>query len=147
LTRIISQWSLTMDHGLQLLEKSLEVLVSRRQTRWALGGSTALLALAVIAYCRTHRQHLISTADLPKTSQDRFMRLQDSSQAENNDPPLLQKHSTFNSYATSYAAYSSVRTFYHPHPQASKFPRALRRSRSSSFYMVWEVHWLSLHPC
>lgn len=112
-----------MDHGLQLLDKSLEVLVSRRQTQWALGGSTALLALAVIAYCRTHRQHLIPGADLPKTSLDRFMRLQDSSQAENNDPPLLQKHSTFNSYATSYAAYSSVRTFYHPHPQASILPQ------------------------
>ena len=38
------------------------------------------------------------------------------------DPGLLRKHSTFKTYSTSNGTYSSVRTFYHPHPQAAKLP-------------------------
>ena len=38
------------------------------------------------------------------------------------DPGLLRKHSTFKTYTTSIATYSSVRTFYRPHSQADKLP-------------------------
>lgn len=39
------------------------------------------------------------------------------------DPGLLKKHSTIKSYATSFATYPSIRTFYRPHPQADKLPK------------------------
>ncbi|KAL6714127.1 hypothetical protein ACLMJK_008621 [Lecanora helva] len=42
--------------------------------------------------------------------------------AEFTDPGLLKKHSHFESFTTSYATYSSIRTFYGPHPQADKLP-------------------------
>ena len=38
------------------------------------------------------------------------------------DPGLLRKHSTLNSYTTSFATYPSIRVFYRPHPQADKLP-------------------------
>ena len=38
------------------------------------------------------------------------------------DPGLLKKHSTFQSYATSYCTYPSIRVFYRPHPQAVELP-------------------------
>ncbi|KAG8533639.1 uncharacterized protein KY384_001380 [Bacidia gigantensis] len=41
---------------------------------------------------------------------------------DGSDPGLLKKHSTFQSYTTSYATYASVRTFYRRHPQEDKFP-------------------------
>ena len=44
------------------------------------------------------------------------------SDAESNDPGLLRKHSSFKSYTTSFATYSSIRIFYRPHPQADKLP-------------------------
>ncbi|KAF1930416.1 uncharacterized protein M421DRAFT_58195 [Didymella exigua CBS 183.55] len=45
--------------------------------------------------------------------------------AVTNDPGLLRKHSTMQSYsvASSNFTYPAVRTFYRPHPQESKFPR------------------------
>lgn len=42
--------------------------------------------------------------------------------AESSDPGLLRKHSSFNSYTTSFATYPSIRIFYRPHPQADKLP-------------------------
>lgn len=95
---------------------------SRDQYAWALGG-TALLTVTVFAYRWIHSKVISNTLDVPKKSLDRFLRLRDTSSAENYDPPLLQKHSTFESYTTSYASYPSVRTFYHPHPQAEKLPQ------------------------
>ena len=44
------------------------------------------------------------------------------SDAESTDPGLLKKHSSFDSYTTSFANYPSIRTFYRPHPQADKLP-------------------------
>lgn len=44
------------------------------------------------------------------------------SDAEATDPGLLKKHSSFESYTTSFATYPAIRTFYHPHPQADKLP-------------------------
>ncbi|KAI4151088.1 MAG: hypothetical protein LQ340_003702 [Diploschistes diacapsis] len=38
------------------------------------------------------------------------------------DPGLLRKHSTIETYTTSTATYAGIRTFYHPHPQADKLP-------------------------
>ena len=38
------------------------------------------------------------------------------------DPGLLKKYSTFKSYKTSIATYPKIRTFYRPHPQATKLP-------------------------
>ncbi|KAF3038687.1 hypothetical protein E8E12_008262 [Didymella heteroderae] len=45
--------------------------------------------------------------------------------AATNDPGLLRKHSTLQSYsvASSNFTYPAIRTFYRPHPQESKFPR------------------------
>jgi pimeloyl-ACP methyl ester carboxylesterase/protein-tyrosine phosphatase len=45
--------------------------------------------------------------------------------AATNDPGLLRKYSTIQSYsvASSNFTYPAVRTFYRPHPQESKFPR------------------------
>ncbi|KAJ4399089.1 hypothetical protein N0V91_009700 [Didymella pomorum] len=45
--------------------------------------------------------------------------------AATNDPGLLRKHSTIQSYsvASSNFTYPAIRTFYRPHPQESKFPR------------------------
>ncbi|KZM20771.1 uncharacterized protein EKO05_0002633 [Ascochyta rabiei] len=53
--------------------------------------------------------------------------VQDASQddAATNDPGLLRKHSTIQSYTvpSSKITYPAIRTFYRPHPQESKFPR------------------------
>ncbi|KEQ97171.1 hypothetical protein AUEXF2481DRAFT_37701 [Aureobasidium subglaciale EXF-2481] len=38
------------------------------------------------------------------------------------DPGLLRKHSTQRSYTAAGFVYPSIRTFYHPHPQADKLP-------------------------
>ncbi|KAJ0422430.1 dual specificity phosphatase catalytic domain protein [Aspergillus carlsbadensis] len=45
-----------------------------------------------------------------------------SNDADDTDPGLLKKHSTYLSYSTSVAEYPSIRTFYRPHPQMDKFP-------------------------
>ncbi len=111
-----------MDSGFQLRNRWLHIMNSRDQYTWALGG-TALLAITVFAYRWTHPEVISNISDLPKKSLDRFLRLRDTSSAVNYDPPLLQKHSTFESYTTSYASYPSVRTFYHPHPQAERLPQ------------------------
>ncbi|KAF7510046.1 hypothetical protein GJ744_007150 [Endocarpon pusillum] len=111
-----------MDSSFQLSDGWLQIMNFRGQHPWALGG-TALLAIAIFAYRWTHPKPIGNTSDLPKKSLDRFLRLRDTSAAESYDPPLLQKHSTFESYTTSYATYPSVRTFYHPHPQAEKLPQ------------------------
>ncbi|RAH83553.1 dual specificity phosphatase catalytic domain protein [Aspergillus japonicus CBS 114.51] len=42
--------------------------------------------------------------------------------AHDTDPGLLKKHSTYLSYTTSVATYSSIRTFNRPHPQMDKLP-------------------------
>ena len=108
-----------MDYRLQLMDKFLPTMTSGSQ--WAFG-STALFAVAIVVYCRSHSRLITATSDLPQKTLDRIKRLRDASNTENDDPPLLQKHSTFESYTTSYATYPSVRTFYHPHPQAHKLP-------------------------
>jgi pimeloyl-ACP methyl ester carboxylesterase len=38
------------------------------------------------------------------------------------DPGLLKKHSTLEEYRTKSFTYPSIRTFYHPHPQAAQLP-------------------------
>ncbi|KAL3461508.1 hypothetical protein BJX64DRAFT_260715 [Aspergillus heterothallicus] len=45
-----------------------------------------------------------------------------SKDADDTDPGLLKKHSTYLSYSTPMAVYPSIRTFYRPHPQMDKFP-------------------------
>jgi pimeloyl-ACP methyl ester carboxylesterase/protein-tyrosine phosphatase len=113
-----------MDITYQLRERVLQIMTSRYQS--LVIASTALLAVAVLAYRRTQPKFITKESDLPKRSLDRILRLRDGSNAENYDPPLLQKHSTLKSYTTSYATYRSVRTFYHPHPQAERLPQDSR---------------------
>ena len=43
-------------------------------------------------------------------------------EAEETDPGLVRKYSSFNSYTTLQTTYPSIRTFYRPHPQAEKLP-------------------------
>lgn len=38
------------------------------------------------------------------------------------DPGLLRKHSTYETYDAAGFTYPSIRTVYHPHPQAAKLP-------------------------
>ncbi|KAI9931842.1 hypothetical protein ASPWEDRAFT_105391 [Aspergillus wentii DTO 134E9] len=47
---------------------------------------------------------------------------EESANALTTDPGLLRKHSSYISYTTSVATYPSIRTFFCPHPQMSKFP-------------------------
>lgn len=110
-----------MDDVFWLGERILQIVNSRGQYHWALGGA-AFLAVVIMAYRRTHPGFITKTSDLPKKSLERILRLRDTSGAENYDPPLLQKHSTFEPYTTTYATYSTVRTFYHPHYQSEKLP-------------------------
>ncbi len=110
-----------MDDRLQLRDRFLHIMDSRGYYHWALGGTT-LVAVIIVACRRTHPKFITKTSDLPKKSLDRILRLRDTSDSENYDPPLLQKHSTFESYVTPYATYPSVRTFYHPHPRSEKLP-------------------------
>lgn len=110
------------DIRFQLWDRFLQIMTSCRRYQWALG-STALLVVAIVFYRRSRPQPITATSDLPKKTLDRIMRLRDASDAENQEPNLLQKHSTFESYTTSYATYPSVRTFYHPHPQEDKLPQ------------------------
>jgi pimeloyl-ACP methyl ester carboxylesterase len=114
-----------MEDTHNLKETFLQTINSRCQYQWALG-STALVAAIIIAHRRAHPKFITETSDLPRKSLDRILRLRDASDSESSDPPLLQKHSTFESYTTSYAAYPSVRTFYHPHSQAEKLPQDSR---------------------
>jgi pimeloyl-ACP methyl ester carboxylesterase len=111
-----------MDLLRQRRDQILHVMDSKGRLTWTFG-STALLALAIIAYHRTHRKPILIPTDLPKKTLDRVLRLRDASDAKTFDPPLLQKHSTFESYTTPYATYPSIRTLYHPHPQGEKLPQ------------------------
>ena len=113
-----------MDNRMQLRDTFRQVMKvnSKSQYHWVLG-STVLLAVAIIVLRRTHLKPVSSTSDMPKKSVDRILRLRDATCAENHDPPLLQKHSSLNSYITSYATYPSIRTFYHPHPQPESLPQ------------------------
>lgn len=43
-------------------------------------------------------------------------------EASSTDPGLLKKHSTLKSYTAGGIIYPSIRTFFHPHPQAAKLP-------------------------
>ena len=43
-----------------------------------------------------------------------------SADSESTDPGLLKKHTTFQSYTTSFGTYPVIRTFYRPHAQADK---------------------------
>jgi pimeloyl-ACP methyl ester carboxylesterase/protein-tyrosine phosphatase len=120
-TYVIYTIHLAMDITHQLRERILQIMTSRGQSL-ALA-STGLLVVAIIAYRRTESKFITKESDIPQRSLDRILRLRDVSNPENYDPPLLQKHSTLESYTTSYATYRSVRTFYHPHPQAERLPQ------------------------
>lgn len=50
------------------------------------------------------------------------MGLTDRIDASTTDPGMLKKHSTLKSYTAAGFYYPSIRTFYHPHPQAAKLP-------------------------
>ncbi|CEL09103.1 Putative Dual specificity phosphatase catalytic domain protein (AFU_orthologue; AFUA_1G03540) [Aspergillus calidoustus] len=58
----------------------------------------------------------------PRPSQQAPDQVDGSMDADDTDPGLLKKHSTYLSYSTSVAKYPSIRTFYRPHPQMDKFP-------------------------
>ncbi|KAI4794880.1 hypothetical protein E4T45_12286, partial [Aureobasidium sp. EXF-8846] len=53
------------------------------------------------------------------------------------DPGLLRKHSSQKSYTAAGFVYPSIRTFYHPHPQAAKLP-----TRPTSLPLLVFVHGL-----
>jgi pimeloyl-ACP methyl ester carboxylesterase/protein-tyrosine phosphatase len=115
---------LTMDTTRQLGERALLSITSRGQS-FAIA-STALVTVAFLAYRLIQPQFITKESDLPERGVNRILRLRDGSVTENYDPPLLQKHSDFKSYTTSYATYRCVRTFYHPHPQAERLPQDSR---------------------
>ena len=65
------------------------------------------------------------------------MSLTSDADAATNDPGLLKKHTTKKSYTTADFTYPAIRTFYHPHPQASKLP-----SKPSPLPLLVFVHGL-----
>jgi pimeloyl-ACP methyl ester carboxylesterase len=64
----------------------------------------------------------VSVLYRPSSAWTRLLTIADD--AATNDPGLLRKHSTIQSYsvASSNFTYPAIRTFYRPHPQESKFP-------------------------
>jgi pimeloyl-ACP methyl ester carboxylesterase len=52
----------------------------------------------------------------------RAIRTEKLNRAEDELHPLLKDHTSFHSYTTDYATYSSIRTFYRPHAHVQKQP-------------------------
>ena len=100
-----------------------QVLLWNSDVPWAwLGISTSFLIFAL--YQRAGLTEKVQK--LASRALDRVLRPRHSPKPEIYNPPLLQKHSSFQSYSTNYATYPSIRTFYHPHAQVDKLPEAHR---------------------
>lgn len=112
-----------MDPKSQLGPRLSRLMAGEGQSLLALA-STVLLVIGTIAYHRAHQRLGAGGKDMPQKSLDRIMRLQASPEAENLDPPLLQKHSHFEPYSTSFATYPFIRTFYHQPSQAERLPQS-----------------------
>ncbi|KAL9115730.1 MAG: hypothetical protein Q9227_000098 [Pyrenula ochraceoflavens] len=79
----------------------------------------SFLTSFVVVYEKLLRRPLLVALD---SLRNRVLAFWSDADALSTDPPLLKKHSTFQSFTTSYATYPSIRTFYHRHPQEEKLP-------------------------
>ena len=78
-----------------------------------------LLASMIVIYEKLFRSPLFFIVDRLR---NRCTALWSDTDPATTDPPVIKKHSTFQSFTTPYATYPSIRTFYHPHPQEKKLP-------------------------